>query len=322
MKLRFPFVSALAFHYLCATKNKNTMDQLNFAAIDIGSNAVRLLIKGIVAGEQPGDLKKVFIVRVPLRLGQDSFTLGRISTVKSNKLVRLMAAFNQMMQVYNVVEYRACATSAMRDAANGAELVKEIFDTTGIRVEIINGLEEARIVYDSHIVDIMKEDGNFAYVDVGGGSTEISVISNGELIQSNSYNVGTVRILNKKVIPAELKRMYNDARMLCEKYPGIELIGSGGNVNKLYKLSGAKDGMPMTIDQLSEVRERLAARTVKQRMQEFDLKPDRADVIVPAADIYLQIASRLNNPRLWVPTIGIVDGIAYTLCAEYQKGNL
>lgn len=297
------------------------MDRLNFAAIDVGSNAVRLLIKGIYPGERETDLSKVFIVRVPLRLGQDAFTQGRISTEKTEKLLRLMRAFSQLMQVYNVLSYRACATSAMRDSSNGPDIVRYISERSGVNIEIINGLEEARIVYDSHIVDELEQESDFIYVDVGGGSTEISVISNRALLQSQSYNIGTVRILNKKISRSELFRMYRDLRQLKTVYRNIAIIGSGGNINKLHHLADLPGHDPLTVEQLLELRNKLNSYSITERMERFGLKPDRADVIVPAADIYLQIATHIGAKQIWVPTIGIVDGIIYTLCSEYLKAN-
>lgn len=297
------------------------MDRLNFAAIDVGSNAVRLLIKGIYPGERETDLSKVFIVRVPLRLGQDAFTQGRISTEKTEKLLRLMRAFSQLMQVYNVLSYRACATSAMRDSSNGPDIVRYISERSGVNIEIINGLEEARIVYDSHIVDELEQEGDFIYVDVGGGSTEISVISNRALLQSQSYNIGTVRILNKKISRSELFRMYRDLRQLKTVYRNIAIIGSGGNINKLHHLADLPGHDPLTVEQLLELRNKLNSYSITERMERFGLKPDRADVIVPAADIYLQIATHIGAKQIWIPTIGIVDGIIYTLCSEYLKAN-
>ncbi len=298
---------------------QDKQDTLNFAAIDIGSNAVRLLVKGIHRGESVNDLAKVFIVRVPLRLGQDVFTKGRVSTEKTEKLLRLMHAFSQLMQVYNVVSYRACATSAMRDASNGGEIVRYISERSGINIEIINGLEEARIVYDSHIVEELHQEGNFVYVDVGGGSTEISIISNCALCQSQSYNIGTVRILNKKLNRSELFRMFRDLDRLKEQYPDIAIIGSGGNINKLHHLSGVPSQEPLSIERLQALRDELNSYSVVERIERYHLKPDRADVIVPAADIYLHIASHIGANKVWVPTIGIVDGIIYSLCSNYLK---
>lgn len=293
------------------------MEQVNFAAIDIGSNAVRLLIKGIYKGETADDLKKTFIVRVPLRLGQDAFTLGRISNDKTERLLRLINAFKQMMQVYRVINYRACATSAMRDASNGQEVVHYISKQTGIKIDIIDGQEEARIVYDSHIVDILNRPGDYLYVDVGGGSTETSLIQNCQLKDSRSYNIGTVRILNNKVKKEEILRLYSDLRSLSSEYPDISIIGSGGNINKIYKLSNTPKGEPLSFKSLCQVLKMLQALPIKERMKQYDLRADRADVIVPAAELFIQIARHLNSKFIWVPTIGIADGITYTLCSNY-----
>lgn len=293
------------------------MDRVNFAAIDIGSNAVRLLIKGIYSGENADQLKKTFIVRVPLRLGQDAFTLGRISNDKTERLLRLIAAFKQMMQVYRVASYRACATSAMRDAENGPEVVRYITGQTGINIDIIDGKEEARIIYDSHIVDILNRPGDYVYVDVGGGSTEISLIQDCRLKDSHSYNVGTVRILNNKVRKKELLQLYADLKLLGQEYPDISIIGSGGNINKIYKLSETVKGEPLSLESLHLVLDKLQSLSVKERMKQYDLKPDRADVIVPAAELFIQITRHLNCKSIWVPTIGIVDGITYSLCSDY-----
>ncbi|MCP9612719.1 Ppx/GppA phosphatase family protein [Coprobacter tertius] len=298
------------------------MSKFNFAAIDIGSNAVRLMIKGINEGETIDSLTKVFLVRVPLRLGQDTFTLGRISNDKTGKLLRLVKAFRQLMQVYNVISYRACATSAMRDAANGPEVAKYITEKTGVEIEIVTGLEEARIVYDSHIVDVLDRPGNYIYVDVGGGSTEVSLISDRRLRNSHSYNIGTVRILNNKVDKEELLRLYDDLRLLGQMYPDISIIGSGGNINKIFKLSGTPKGNLLTTAALREVLDRLSPLSVKERMEKFDLKPDRADVIVPAAELFLQIANHMKTGGIWVPTIGIVDGITYALCEQFLSAKL
>ena len=294
------------------------MDRLNFAAIDIGSNAVRLLIKGIYPGESVSDLSKVFIVRVPLRLGQDTFTKGRISTEKTEKLLRLMHAFSQLMQVYNVLSYRACATSAMRDSSNGADIVRYISERSGINIEIINGLEEARIVYDSHIVDELEQEGDFIYVDVGGGSTEISLISGGVLQSSRSYDIGTVRLLEGRVKEESVASLRNDMRELGAGHPGLRIIGSGGNINKLYRLAaaGCKNGMELPVSELSVINGVLKSMSSEERVRVFRMRPDRADVITFAADIFLEIAGQCGASVILVPTIGLADGIIDSLYAE------
>ena len=301
-----------------AYRMRNFMDRLNFAAIDIGSNAVRLLIKGIYPGESVSDLSKVFIVRVPLRLGQDTFTKGRISTEKTEKLLRLMHAFSQLMQVYNVLSYRACATSAMRDSSNGADIVRYISERSGINIEIINGLEEARIVYDSHIVDELEQEGDFIYVDVGGGSTEISLISGGVLQSSRSYDIGTVRLLEGRVKEESVASLRNDMRELGAGHPGLRIIGSGGNINKLYRLAaaGCKNGMELPVSELSVINGVLKSMSSEERVRVFRMRPDRADVITFAADIFLEIAGQCGVSVILVPTIGLADGIIDSLYAE------
>ena len=285
--------------------------QETFAAIDIGSNAVRLLIKQVVeSGEHP-KLNKALLVRVPLRLGFDVFSQGRISDKKEKNMIRLMKSFKQLMKIYGTDIYRACATSAMRDAANGAQIIKHVEKESGIRIEIIDGQEEARIVYENHIESMRERKGNFMYVDVGGGSTEINLISDGSLVCSRSYNIGTVRILNNAATEEEWSRMRKDMKKLAQSYPGIELIGSGGNINKLVKMVKGRDKRypKMTVASLRELYDTLKPLSVKERIETFDLKPDRADVIVPAAEIFLTIAGILGSATIYVPVIGLADGI-------------
>lgn len=289
----------------------------HFAAIDIGSNAVRLLIKGIAPGETPADLTKISIFRVPLRLGQDAFTDGKISVHKAAHLVELMQAFSHLMAVYHVISFRACATAAMRDAANSGEIVARIREKTGISVDIISGFEEARMVYDTHAANIFERKGNFIYADVGGGSTEITLICDGMLQSTASYNIGTVRMLNACVEAEESMRMKMEMRQLAAQYPGLSIIGSGGNINKLFRLSALPKGVPMSVRNLRMLYDSLRLIAVSERVARYQLDPDRADVIVPAADIFLELASLTGARNIWVPNISIADGIAYDLCAAY-----
>lgn len=284
---------------------------VTYAAIDIGSNAVRLLIKQLEDGMQPR-FSKVLLLRVPLRLGFDVFSNGgSISDGKRKDLVRLMKSYKHLMKIYHVTDYRACATSAMRDADNGQEVIREVKKKTGIEIEIINGQEEARMIYNNHIENMKGRRGNFMYVDVGGGSTEINLLSDGNLICSKSYNIGTVRMLNEAVSDGEWKRFRSDLEDLASSYPGINIIGSGGNINKLYKLVERRDKRypRMNVSSLQSLYDRLKAMSVKQRMEEYDLKPDRADVIVPAGEIFLTIASITGAVYIYVPVIGLSDGI-------------
>lgn len=286
------------------------MKEKTYAAIDIGSNAVRLLIKRN-EDDSSDKLKKLLLLRVPLRLGFDVFAKGKVSSKKAENLIRLMKAYRQLIKIYSVDALRACATSAMRDAENGPELIKEIADKTGIKIEIIPGEEEARIVYNNHVEYHGDRMGNFLYVDVGGGSTEVNFLSDGELKKSMSFNIGTVRILTDKVKPSEWERLNNELHPIAEGYDDIVIIGSGGNINKLYRLAKEKDESDLSfkVDELARMYHVLKPLSVDQRMKLYDLKPDRADVIIPASEIFLNIASVVNAKKIIVPVIGVADGI-------------
>ena len=289
------------------------MKKVNYAAIDVGSNAVRLLIKGVDKEAMTPDEKfsKELLLRVPLRLGFDVFTLGALSDAKAVKLKRLMKAFKQLMKIYDVVDYRACATSAMRDAKNGSVVLKNIEKDTGIHIDVIDGKEEAAIIYNNHMECITDRTGNYMYVDVGGGSTEINFLTNGELIYSNSYNIGTVRMLSNAVDEEAWITLREDLTKLYEFYPNINLIGSGGNINKLFRLAEKKDKklQRMTISSLEDLYEALKILPLEERVKQFKLKMDRADVIIPAAEIYLFIANIVKPEYIYVPIIGLSDGI-------------
>lgn len=294
-----------------------------YAAIDIGSNAVRLLIKKVENNENlvSRKLSKVLLLRVPLRLGFDVFSLGELSESKAVKLRRLMKAFRQLMKIYEVTDYRACATSAMRDARNGKAVIKRVLKDTGIRIEIIDGQEEARMIYNNHIECLEDRTGNYIYVDVGGGSTEINLLTNGTLVQSLSYNIGTVRMLSGAVKEETWEQMKDDLTRLTADFANINIIGSGGNINKLYRLAEKKDKKlkRMPIDSLQSLYDELSLLTPEQRMKQFDLKADRADVIVPAAKIFLTIADTIKAQYVHVPIIGLADGIIDNLYAGNQS---
>lgn len=291
-----------------------------YAAIDIGSNAVRLLIKKEKEDENliSKRLSKVLLLRVPLRLGFDVFSLGEVSEIKLVKLRRLMKAFRQLMKIYEVTDYRACATSAMRDAKNGKSVIKKILKDTGINIEVIDGQEEARMIYNNHIECIEDRTGNYIYVDVGGGSTEINLLTNGELVQSLSYNIGTVRILSGAVKDETWAQMKDDLARLTADFQEVNIIGSGGNINKLYRLAEKKDKkkLRMPIASLQELYDELKPLTPEQRMNEFSLKADRADVIVPAAEVFLTIANIVKAEYIHVPVIGLADGIIDSLYSK------
>ncbi len=295
------------------------MGKVNYAAIDIGSNAVRLLIKSIDReAVQEKKIKKVMMLRVPLRLGFDVFSIGELSEKKADKLRRLMKAFRQLMKIYDVDDYRACATSAMRDARNGRMIIKKIEKDTGIRIEIIDGQEEARMIYNNHIECMEDRLGNYMYVDVGGGSTEINLLTNGELVWSVSYNIGTVRMLSNAVKEGTWQQMEEELMKVTEGVAAINIIGSGGNINKLFRLADKKDKklQRLPVSSLQTVYDVLKPLTPEERVEAFSLKQDRADVIVPAAEIFLKIAEVVHAEYIYVPVIGLSDGIIDNLYAK------
>lgn len=291
--------------------NENETRKTNYAAIDIGSNAVRLLIKEIKEEQGKAHFSKVLMLRVPLRLGFDVFDIGKISEKKEKNMIRLMKAFRHLMKIYDVKHCRACATSAMRDAKNGMDIIKQIEKKTGVYIDIIDGQEEAKIIYNNHVEHMEDQKGNYMYVDVGGGSTEINLLSEGQLVCSRSYNIGTVRMLNNAVKDSEWERLKNDLAELAKSYPQTNIIGSGGNINKLYRLADKKNKKKMTmqVSVLQELHTRLKALSLEERMEQFGMKPDRADVIIPAGEIFLTIANIIGASYIHVPVIGLSDGI-------------
>lgn len=297
------------------------MENTFYAAIDIGSNAARLLIKKQNPKDSQKKFTKLLLLRVPLRLGFDVFKSQEISEKKAKKLCRLMKAYRQMMLIYDVDVYRACATSAMRDAKNGTEIIELIKKETNINIEIIEGKEEAKLIYGNHLECMQDRKGNFIYVDVGGGSTEINFISNGELIFTKSYNIGTVRSLSGTVEKDTITKLEADLDKLATQYQEINIIGSGGNINKLYKMAENKDpqNQRVSVAEIQKLYNKLSSLTVAQRIEEFNLNEDRADVIVPAAQIFLLVASRTNATFIHVPVMGLADGIIDALYEEELK---
>ena len=295
------------------------MGKVNYDDIDIGSNAVRLLLDSIDSeAVQEKKITKVMMLRVPLRLGFDVFSIGELSEKKADKLRRLMKAFRQLMKIYDVDDYRACATSAMRDARNGRTIIKKIEKDTGIRIEIIDGQEEARMIYNNHIECMEDRLGNYMYVDVGGGSTEINLLTNGELVWSVSYNIGTVRMLSNAVKEGTWQQMEEELMKVTEGVAAINIIGSGGNINKLFRLADKKDKklQRLPVSSLQTVYDVLKPLTPEERVEAFSLKQDRADVIVPAAEIFLKIAEVVHAEYIYVPVIGLSDGIIDNLYAK------
>ena len=290
------------------------METNNYAAIDIGSNAARLLIKNVTEDSMGNaEFTKMLFLRIPLRLGKDVFTLGEISEERQRMMMCMIKSYKQLMKLYRVECFRACATSAMRDARNGEKLLKKIEKATGIKIEIVTGSEEARILYNNSIESAERVSGNYAYVDVGGGSTEISLLSNGQLVGSCSYNIGTLRKLSG-MVPAEVEeRLQLDLEEYAKQYPDIKIVGSGGNINRLSRIfhesnkKSKKNVLP--VKNLREMYDDMKPLTVAEMMSRYGLKADRADVILPAAEIFLKVSEALNCEEIQVPNISLADCI-------------
>jgi len=289
-----------------------------YAAIDIGSNAIRLLINNIIIrkGEEP-QFKKASLVRVPIRLGADTFVTGKISSESKKRMIDALNAFQLLMNVHKVEKYRTCATSAMREASNGREIIKEIYKETGIQIDLIDGKTEAEIIFSTDLTGFIKDDSSYLYVDVGGGSTELTVFSNGKVVNAKSFKLGTVRLLNKEESSKEQWKSIE--KWIKENTKGLKqlsLIGSGGNINKIYKMSGKIPGKSLSYIYLYAHYKFLKQMSYEERVSELDLNPDRADVIIPASKIYLNTMKWSEATKIYVPKIGLADGIIKTL---YQK---
>ncbi|MEC4050514.1 exopolyphosphatase [Flavobacterium sp. SUN046] len=281
-----------------------------YAAIDIGSNAMRLLITNIV--EQQGretQFNKSALIRVPIRLGQDAFTVGEISDENIERMVDAMESFRLLMKVYKVEKYKACATSAMREAYNGNEVVEIIKQRSKIDIDIIDGKTEAAIIASSDLKSFLQSDKNYLYVDVGGGSTEFSFFSNGKMVTSKSFKNGTVRLLNNMVNDIVWQEIEKWIKTNCAEYEDIILIGSGGNINKLFKLSEKQQDKPLSFLYLNSQYQYLSSLSYEQRIAELGLNTDRADVIIPATRIYLNAMKWSGARQIYVPKIGLSDGI-------------
>ncbi len=281
-----------------------------YAAIDIGSNATRLLIMNII--EQKGkevQFNKSALIRVPIRLGQDAFTVGEISEENIDRMIDAMKAFKLLMKVYKVEKYMACATSAMREAYNGKEVTEIIKKKADIKIDIIDGKKEAAIIASSDLHQFIKTNENYLYVDVGGGSTEFSLFSNGKMVVSKSFKNGTVRLLNNMVNEVVWQEIEKWIKTNTEGLDNIIMIGSGGNINKTFKLSGKMQDKPLTYKYLKNQFDYINGLTYEQRIAELGLNTDRADVIIPALTIYLSAMKWSNANHIYVPKIGLSDGI-------------
>lgn len=285
-----------------------------YAAIDVGSNAMRLLVSNIVEQEdKPTQFNKSALVRVPVRLGQDSFTVGEISEENIERMVDAMKAFSLLMKVHKVEKYMACATSAMREADNGVEVAEHIEKETGIKIHLIDGKKEAKIIASSDLYQFLKTDETYLYIDVGGGSTELTLFSEGKIIASKSFKAGTVRFLNNMVSEVVWSEIEKWIKTVTAPYNNVVLIGSGGNINKLFKMSGKSQDKPLTLSYLQNQYNLLSKMSYDDRVMDLGLNSDRADVIVPATKIYLNAMKWSGAKLIYVPKIGLSDGIVKAL---------
>lgn len=289
---------------------------MRYGAIDIGSNAVRLLIADIVENGGVVSFKKNTLIRVPLRLGDDAFIDKFISTKKSVDLIKTMTSFRLLMDVYKISAYMACATSAMREAANGPDLVAEI-EKVGINLEIIDGAKEANIIYNSHIEQQLERKKNYLYIDVGGGSTELSVFAEGILVGAKSFNIGTIRILDNQDSDETWLAMKEWVKNYTKNCKGIIGIGTGGNINKLHRLADEKEAKPLSFNKLKSLYEYLNSFSLKERINVLGLNNDRADVIIPACEIFLNVMRWGGVKNIVVPRLGLVDGMIQTLIDKH-----
>lgn len=293
---------------------------MKLAAIDIGSNACRLLIDEVtIDGAGKPDFSKVVLLRVPLRLGFDVFETGRISEPKIAMFLKTMKAYKLLLDVYDVKHLKACATSAMRDAENAQEIINRIRTEAGIDVRVITGQEEAAYIYENHIAENLNNQKSYLYIDVGGGSTELTFFSNGKLICKDSFNIGTIRILKNMVTTADWDGMKDFVKKNLGKYNNVTAIGSGGNINKVFTLSKRKDDRPLSFQLLRDYYNEFSRLSVAQRMTLYKLREDRADVIVPALLIYINVMRWANIDDILVPKIGLADGLIHLLYEDLKK---
>lgn len=287
------------------------------AAIDIGSNAARLLItQTSVYTDGTVDYTKLNLVRIPLRLGFDVFEKGFISDERKDKLIETMKAYKHLMSIYNVEAFKACATSAMRDAKNGKEILELIKKETGLVINIISGQEEANIIYETHIAEKLSDNRSYLYIDVGGGSTEVTLFADNHTIFKESFNIGTIRLLHNKVTDEQWEHMKWYIKTNTKDYHPLEAIGSGGNINKIFSLSKRKEGKPLSLESLKDYHKELSNTNLEDRMHRYNLRSDRADVIVPALQVYTSVMRWANAEEIYVPKIGLADGLVKMLHRE------
>jgi exopolyphosphatase/guanosine-5'-triphosphate,3'-diphosphate pyrophosphatase len=292
---------------------------LKFAAIDIGSNAVRLLFCNVYESNGRITLKKAELIRVPIRLGEDSFLNGKISAKKADKLVTAMKAFRNLIDVYDAVDYRACATSAMRDAENRYDVIERVKKEAGIKIEVISGKTEADLIYGSQVAEYLDKESNYLYIDIGGGSTEITLFSKNKIVVSQSFNVGTIRMLHDQIDKEYWAYFKSWVEEIAKGYKPLMAIGSGGNINKLFKMSGRKPNKAMPVSKLKSLCELVESYSYEERVKVLGMNPDRADVIVPASRILLTVLKKAGIEKIFAPQIGLSDGIVHQLYLKHKE---
>ncbi|MEO8087403.1 MAG: exopolyphosphatase [Bacteroidota bacterium] len=300
------------------SSNQSTSTLLRYAAIDIGSNAVRLLLCNAVEEHGETHFKKLELVRIPLRLGEDVFQTGRISARRAARFMKTMQAFKLLIDVFEPVAYRACATASLREAINGEEIIKQVKREFGLKIEIISGKTEADLIFSNHVEEHLDKSKSYLYIDVGGGSTEVTLFHKEQCIFSQSFDIGTIRWLKGQVTKEKWYAFKDKIRELVNGHRSLIAIGSGGNINKIFKMLDRKDKLPF--DKLKELYDELKIHTVEERMELWQLNPDRADVIVPAAKIFLGIMKAAQIGEIIVPQIGLADGIIHQLHEQYKQG--
>ena len=287
---------------------------MRIAAIDIGSNAARLLINEVTEPKKgKPEFMKLNLLRIPLRLGIDVFTSGKIGAEREEMVISSMKVFSDLIKIYKVEHYRACATSAMRDAKNGAEIIQAVKQTSGIDIEIISGDEEATLIYENHVAEGLDKDSAYLYIDVGGGSTELTFYENGEMKYERSFNIGTIRLLNNLVKDEHWKEMKEEIRKNINSKKPVVAIGSGGNINKIFSMSKTKDGKPMSAAYLKKYYKEMNGLTVAERMSRYAIREDRADVLVPALEIFNNVMTWSDIDKIFVPKISVADGLIHRI---------
>lgn len=288
-----------------------------FAAIDIGSNAMRLLFCRVYTVDGKPHFSKEELIRMPIRLGEDVFLQGKITEEKTTRLITALKGYAELIKAYGVENYRAVATSAMRDASNGAQIITRIKNETGLTVEIIDGKNEAALVFSNHIEELLNPRHAYLYIDVGGGSTELTLYYDNKVIAAKSFNIGTVRMLLDKVEKEEWEEMKAWLKRNTTGIHPLSAIGSGGNINKIFKMSGKKETKHLSYDKLKGIYDMLCSYTYQERVERLDLKPDRADVIIPAAKIFLSVMKNADIEKVFVPQVGLSDGLVHQMYDNY-----